>query len=334
MIDPFDYEPRFEARLRAHAARAARPFDAAAIAASATAGARRGGLHADRRRPPRRHDPGELRRLRRCRPRRRGRGRCLAHRLAQARRPPRARRLRPWLVSIAANEARQAVRRRRAARRRRAGDAGRRGRLGRSGRASRRHRPHQRVGPSRPRGPRTPRPALRRRVRRRRNWAAPPVAPRPGRAPASPACSGAFERSSAMTDRTDFETMLERRMRAYAATAVRPVPAHRDRPHDGAGPPRLPVDRTSHLAARGDRRCSSAWLRSSCSPRSPGWPSSAVGHRTIQGVFVDGAEPGERPHRQRRRPPRRTRARRGRAGGADGPRHDDPAMRRAVPGRT
>ena len=29
-----------------------------------------------------------------------------------------------------------------------------------------------------------------------------------------------------MTDQTDFETMLERRMRAYAGTAVRPVQAH------------------------------------------------------------------------------------------------------------
>ena len=37
---------------------------------------------------------------------------------------------------------------------------------------------------------------------------------------------GNFERSSVMTDQTEFETMLERRMRAYAATGVRPVPAH------------------------------------------------------------------------------------------------------------
>ncbi len=36
MTDPFDFEPRFEERLVAHAARATRPFDASAIAATAT----------------------------------------------------------------------------------------------------------------------------------------------------------------------------------------------------------------------------------------------------------------------------------------------------------
>ena len=41
MIDPFEYEARLQARLTAHAARAARPFDAAAIAASAAAGSPR-----------------------------------------------------------------------------------------------------------------------------------------------------------------------------------------------------------------------------------------------------------------------------------------------------
>ena len=40
MTDPFDFEPRLEARLIAHAARASRPFDAAAIAAAATGIAR------------------------------------------------------------------------------------------------------------------------------------------------------------------------------------------------------------------------------------------------------------------------------------------------------
>ncbi len=42
MTDPFDFEPRFEARITAHAARASRPFDAAAIAAAATAGSTHG----------------------------------------------------------------------------------------------------------------------------------------------------------------------------------------------------------------------------------------------------------------------------------------------------
>jgi WD40-like Beta Propeller Repeat len=41
MTDPFDYEPRLEARLAAHAARATRPIDPAAIAAVAAAGAPR-----------------------------------------------------------------------------------------------------------------------------------------------------------------------------------------------------------------------------------------------------------------------------------------------------
>jgi hypothetical protein len=41
MTDPFDYESRFEARLVAHAARATRPFDAAAIATAVAAGAPR-----------------------------------------------------------------------------------------------------------------------------------------------------------------------------------------------------------------------------------------------------------------------------------------------------
>jgi hypothetical protein len=44
MIDPFEYEARLQARLTAHAARAARPFDAAAIAASAAAGSPRDGV--------------------------------------------------------------------------------------------------------------------------------------------------------------------------------------------------------------------------------------------------------------------------------------------------
>jgi len=43
MTDPFEYEARLEARLTAHAARAARPFDAAAIATTAAAGSRPGG---------------------------------------------------------------------------------------------------------------------------------------------------------------------------------------------------------------------------------------------------------------------------------------------------
>ena len=43
MTDPFEYEPGFEARLRAHAARASRPFDAAMIAASAAASSPRDG---------------------------------------------------------------------------------------------------------------------------------------------------------------------------------------------------------------------------------------------------------------------------------------------------
>jgi hypothetical protein len=41
MTDPFDYESRFEARLGAHAARATRPFDAAAIAAAAASASSR-----------------------------------------------------------------------------------------------------------------------------------------------------------------------------------------------------------------------------------------------------------------------------------------------------
>ena len=43
MTDPFEYEARLQARLTAHADRAARPFDAAAIAASAAARAPRDG---------------------------------------------------------------------------------------------------------------------------------------------------------------------------------------------------------------------------------------------------------------------------------------------------
>jgi hypothetical protein len=41
MTDPFDYERRFERRLTAHAARASRPFDAAAIASQAVASSAR-----------------------------------------------------------------------------------------------------------------------------------------------------------------------------------------------------------------------------------------------------------------------------------------------------
>ena len=42
MTDPFDFEPRLEARLTAHASRATRPFDAAAIAAAAATAPMRG----------------------------------------------------------------------------------------------------------------------------------------------------------------------------------------------------------------------------------------------------------------------------------------------------
>ena len=92
-----------------------------------------------------------------------------------------------------------------------------------------------------------------------------------------------------MTDRPDFETMLERRMGAYAAAAAVRSGAG-DRPLD---------DRRRRDARRADGDpepaaapgSSSGWPRSCCSPPSLGRRSSVGGHPPIQGVFVEGPQP-------------------------------------------
>ena len=143
------------------------------------------------------------------------------HKLGSLRDPDR---LRPWLVSVAANEARQLSRRRR----RRTvvelsiGDAAASG-VDPAGRVGDLDRPMRWRG-SIPTIGLCSRCATSRGSTRRSSPGRRDARPQ-GRGLASPDFSTVFERSSAMTDRLDFETRLEERLRARAALASRPFDA-------------------------------------------------------------------------------------------------------------
>ena len=186
---------------------------------------RRSGLRQDHPGPPRRHDPGLLRHLRRPGHRRRGGPGGLADRLAQAGQPAGAGTAAPMAgvhcgqrgasacPSSTAQDGRRAF-------------SGRRGR-----RRARIRRDTSQTSTSPMRWlasiPTTGRcwPCATSRGSTRPSWPARPGARHRGPAPGSLAFSPASERSSVMTDRLDFEARLEERLRARAAIASRPFDA-------------------------------------------------------------------------------------------------------------
>ena len=134
-----------------------------------------------------------------------------------------------------------------------------------------------------------------------------------------------------MTDRTDFETMLERRMRAYAATAARPVRRDeiaRSTMWAAATPVASVVDLRRPAAPGAPDRSGGA---SCCSPRSPGRRSSVERRRDPWHLRRRARASPSGQIRQRRRPPRRARARRGRPGGGDVPGTTTLRCTRALP---